>query len=78
MDDRPTTHYVKSDDVHVAYQVFGEGPLDLLFVPGGGHGAGGRYGQRKLMDFFVRNLLDEATPDWNVIKGPDLQAPSGR
>ena len=30
----PTTHYVKSDDVHVAYQVFGEGPFDLLFVPG--------------------------------------------
>src|SRR5215510_12496307 len=30
----PVTSYVKSDDVHVAYQVFGEGPLDLLFVPG--------------------------------------------
>ena len=39
--------------------------FDLLVVPGGGHGAGGRYGQRKLMDFFVRNLMDEATPDWN-------------
>jgi class 3 adenylate cyclase len=30
----PETHYVKSDDVHIAYQVLGEGPLDLLFVPG--------------------------------------------
>jgi pimeloyl-ACP methyl ester carboxylesterase len=30
----PTTHSVKSDDVHIAYQVFGEGPFDLLFVPG--------------------------------------------
>ena len=30
----PTTHYVKSDDVHIAHQVFGEGPFDLLFVPG--------------------------------------------
>ncbi|MFY9771708.1 MAG: adenylate/guanylate cyclase domain-containing protein [Xanthobacteraceae bacterium] len=30
----PTTHYVKSDNVHIAYQVFGEGPFDLLFVPG--------------------------------------------
>jgi pimeloyl-ACP methyl ester carboxylesterase len=30
----PATSYVKSDDVHVAYQVFGEGSLDLLFVPG--------------------------------------------
>src|SRR5262245_39230370 len=34
MDGRPTTHYVKSDDVHVAHEVFGEGPRDLLFVPG--------------------------------------------
>ena len=39
--------------------------FDLLVVPGGGHGAGGRYGQRKLMDFFVRNLKDETTPEWN-------------
>jgi hypothetical protein len=30
----PTTRYVKSDDVHLAYQVLGEGPLDLLWVPG--------------------------------------------
>ena len=30
----PTTHYVKSDDVYIAYQVFGEGSLDLIFVPG--------------------------------------------
>jgi dipeptidyl aminopeptidase/acylaminoacyl peptidase len=43
--------------------------FDLLFVPGGGHGAGGRYGQRKLMDFFVRNLLDEPTPEWNRLAG---------
>ena len=30
----PTTRYVKSDDVHIAYQVIGDGPLDLLLVPG--------------------------------------------
>jgi class 3 adenylate cyclase len=30
----PLTHYVKSDDVHIAYQVIGEGSFDLLFVPG--------------------------------------------
>jgi class 3 adenylate cyclase len=30
----PSTHYVKSDDVYIAYQVLGEGPLDLIFVPG--------------------------------------------
>ncbi len=39
--------------------------FDLLVVPGGGHGAGGRYGRLKLMDFFVRNLEGETTPDWN-------------
>jgi dipeptidyl aminopeptidase/acylaminoacyl peptidase len=39
--------------------------FDLLVVPGGGHGAGGRYGQLKLFDFFVRNLKGETTPDWN-------------
>jgi class 3 adenylate cyclase len=30
----PTTRYAKSGDVHVAYQVMGSGPLDLVFVPG--------------------------------------------
>src|SRR5436305_98523 len=34
MADIPATHYVKSDDVHIAYQVIGDGPRDLLFVPG--------------------------------------------
>jgi class 3 adenylate cyclase/pimeloyl-ACP methyl ester carboxylesterase len=31
---RPETQYAKSGDVHIAYQVLGEGPLDLVFVPG--------------------------------------------
>jgi pimeloyl-ACP methyl ester carboxylesterase/class 3 adenylate cyclase len=30
----PTTRYAKSGDVHIAYQVFGEGPIDLVFTPG--------------------------------------------
>jgi len=30
----PETRYAKSDDVHIAYQVLGDGPFDLLFVPG--------------------------------------------
>jgi class 3 adenylate cyclase len=34
MADAPETRYVKSDDVYVAYQVVGDGPFDLLFVPG--------------------------------------------
>jgi class 3 adenylate cyclase/alpha-beta hydrolase superfamily lysophospholipase len=30
----PVTRYTKSGDVHVAYQVFGSGSIDLVFVPG--------------------------------------------
>jgi len=40
--------------------------FDLFYVPGGGHGAGGEYGQRKLEDFFVHNLLGQETPNWNM------------
>jgi class 3 adenylate cyclase len=32
--DRPETRYAKSGDVNVAYQVVGEGPFDLIWVPG--------------------------------------------
>jgi hypothetical protein len=38
---------------------------DLLFVPGGGHGAGGAYGQHLLQDFFVHHLLKVEPPEWN-------------
>ena len=30
----PVTRYAKSGEVHIAYQVFGNGPIDLVFVPG--------------------------------------------
>ena len=30
----PTTKYARSGQVNIAYQVFGDGPLDLVFVPG--------------------------------------------
>ncbi len=30
----PQTKYAKSGDVHIAYQVIGNGPIDLVFVPG--------------------------------------------
>ena len=29
----PETRYAKSGDVRIAYQVVGEGPVDLMFVP---------------------------------------------
>ena len=31
---RPETRYAQAGDVHIAYQVFGEGELDLVLVPG--------------------------------------------
>src|SRR5262249_1324587 len=30
----PRTHYARSGDVNIAYQVVGDGPRDLVFVPG--------------------------------------------
>ena len=34
MAERPETRYAKSGDTHVAYQVTGDGPFDLVMVPG--------------------------------------------
>jgi pimeloyl-ACP methyl ester carboxylesterase len=34
MDRKPETQYAKSGDLHIAYQVVGNGPLDLVHVPG--------------------------------------------
>jgi hypothetical protein len=30
----PQTHYARSSDVNIAYQVVGDGPFDFVFVPG--------------------------------------------
>ncbi len=30
----PETHYAKSGDVHIAYQVTGNGPIDFVLIPG--------------------------------------------
>jgi class 3 adenylate cyclase len=30
----PETRYARSGDVHIAYQVFGSGPIDLVLIPG--------------------------------------------
>jgi hypothetical protein len=32
--DLPETRYVKVGEVHIAYQTVGEGPTDLVVVPG--------------------------------------------
>ncbi|MFZ2052645.1 MAG: DPP IV N-terminal domain-containing protein [Candidatus Aminicenantales bacterium] len=42
--------------------------FDLLVIPGGSHGMGGDYGQRKLLDFFVQHLHGIMPPHWNEIE----------
>jgi hypothetical protein len=39
--------------------------FEYVFLPGTKHSSGGIYGERKRRDFFVRNLLGVAAPDWN-------------
>ncbi len=50
--------------------------FELLVVPNANHGMGGAYGQRRMNDFFVRNLLGAAPgftgsrPDAEVVATP--------
>lgn len=37
----------------------------FLVLPGEKHTAGGKYGERKRRDFFVKHLLQVEPPDWN-------------
>jgi len=41
--------------------------FDFLYIPGAGHGMGGAYGQRKMIDFFVYNLQGLDPPNWNNV-----------
>ena len=40
--------------------------FDLLVVPGGDHGAGGRFAQRLMFDFFVHSLMGVEPPEWQA------------
>lgn len=39
--------------------------FELVILPGYNHTSGGKFGERKRRDFFVRHLLNKLTPDWN-------------
>ncbi len=41
--------------------------FDLIVIPGGGHGDGGRYGDRRRKDFFQKHLLGLESPDINAV-----------
>ncbi|UCH13178.1 MAG: DPP IV N-terminal domain-containing protein [Bacteroidales bacterium] len=40
--------------------------FELVVLPGKNHTSGGKYGERKRRDFFVRHLLGVDPPDWNL------------
>ncbi|MDX1314671.1 MAG: prolyl oligopeptidase family serine peptidase, partial [Eudoraea sp.] len=42
--------------------------FDYLFVPGMGHSSGGKYGERKRRDFFVKHILGIDPPEWKYDK----------
>ncbi len=40
--------------------------FELVVLPGMNHTSGGKYGERKRRDFFVRHLYGYETPAWNA------------
>src|SRR5437016_3620128 len=52
--DPPETRYAKSGDVHIAYQVVGNGPLDLVFVPGAISNVELQWEFPEIVDFYAR------------------------
>ncbi|WP_316814075.1 S9 family peptidase [Pedobacter heparinus] len=41
--------------------------FELLTIPGAGHTDGGPYGRRRKRDFFIQNLLNVPSIDWNSL-----------
>ncbi|MDK1389292.1 prolyl oligopeptidase family serine peptidase [Sinorhizobium sp. 8-89] len=41
--------------------------FEMVYVPGADHGTPGTFRDRKLLDFFVRNILGQTPPNWNAI-----------
>jgi hypothetical protein len=39
--------------------------FELVMLPGINHTGGGKYGERKSWDFFVKYLLNAVPPKWN-------------
>jgi len=66
----PSSTFQVADRLEKANKYF-----DLLYVPGGHHGAGGAYGYRKLEDFFVHNILGQEPPAWNEEPAKTTPAP---
>jgi dipeptidyl aminopeptidase/acylaminoacyl peptidase len=39
--------------------------FELVVLPGMNHTGGGKFGERKRRDFFIKNLQNASTPNWN-------------
>ncbi len=39
--------------------------FEFVMIPGERHSSGGKYGERKRRDFFVKHLLNIQPPIWN-------------
>ena len=50
--------------------------FDLLVIPGGGHGMGGPYGQRRMQDFFGHHLLGKEPPERNATRAEQIDTGS--
>jgi class 3 adenylate cyclase/pimeloyl-ACP methyl ester carboxylesterase len=51
---RPETRYAKTGDLHIAYQVIGDGPVDIVFVPEFWHTIEVQWDQPELAAFLER------------------------
>ncbi|MBN2843210.1 MAG: DPP IV N-terminal domain-containing protein [Sedimentisphaerales bacterium] len=46
--------------------------FDLLVVPGMDHASGGKFGERKRRDFFIRHLRGDIPVDWNTVPAEQI------
>ena len=50
---KPRTQYTKSGDVSIAYQVFGSGTVDLVYIPGWVSNIDWMWSCPELVDFLI-------------------------
>lgn len=54
---RPKTHYTKSGDFNIAYQVIGNGPVDIIYIPGWVSNIDMMWAEPRLAAFLTRLTL---------------------
>ena len=84
MSDIPETRYAKSEDCHIAYQIVGKGPIDVVFIPGFvSHVEHGwddpRLAHFLLLSAFAQSLANDASAreSWTALSAAGLQPRRG-